>query len=56
MADEGVRSAPPAVGNSKVRQLLDELIPKVLQLVLVSVVSVVPAIQATSARFHSQAE
>jgi hypothetical protein len=45
MADEGVRSAPPpAVGNNKVRQRLDELIPKALQLALVIVIGVVPAI------------
>ena len=37
-------NSPPAVSNSKVRQLLDEFNPKVLQLVLVIVVGVVPAI------------
>ena len=56
MADEGVRSAPPAVSNSKVRQLLDELIPKVLQFELITVVSVVPTIEATAARFHAQTD
>ena len=57
MADEGVRLAPPpAVSNSKVRQLLDELVPKVLQFELLTVVSVVPAIEATAARFHAQTE
>ena len=58
MADEGVRSAPPppAVGNSKVRQLLNELIPTVLQLVLIIVVGVVPEIKATAVRFHAKTE
>jgi hypothetical protein len=41
-------NSPPAVCNNKVRQLLDELIPKVLQLELITVVSVVPAIEAAA--------
>ena len=56
MADEDVRLAPPSVSNSKIRQLLDELVPKVLPFELVTVVSAVPAIEATAARFHAQTE
>ena len=56
MADEGVRLAPPTVRNNKVRQLLDALVPEVVQFELVTVVGVVPTIQAPAARFHAQAE
>ena len=53
MADEGVRSAPPpAVGNNKIRQLLDELIPDVLQFELLIVICVVPTVEGAATRFH----
>ena len=47
---------PPAVGNNKVRQLLDKLISEIMLTRLLTIISVMPTIQAAVAALHSQAK